>query len=104
MYEGTPYGRYMDEVRNQVCKRCIERPPEGPPCAPHGKRCGLELDLPTIVGAIQGVRSLMIDPYIDQVHDKVCAGCPNQPTNQCPCPLESLLPLVVQAIETVDHV
>jgi len=45
----------------------------------------------------------MIDPYIDQFHEQVCTHCPNRPTNQCPCPLEYLLTLVVQAIETVDQ-
>ena len=103
MYEGTEYEAYMAEIREQVCTRCIERLPAGPPCFPLGKRCGLELNLPQLVDAVHGVHSLTIDPYIDQFHDEVCTHCPNRPTNQCPCPLEYLLTLAVQAIETVDQ-
>ena len=24
---------YLDEIRREVCSRCVERPPGGPPCA-----------------------------------------------------------------------
>jgi len=75
---------YMDEIQRHVCSRCIERVPGGPPCAPLGKRCG-------------------IDPYIDSFHDQVCTTCENRVTNQCPCPLEPLILLAVEAIETVDE-
>ncbi len=27
---------YLDEIRQEVCTRCMERPPGGPPCAPWG--------------------------------------------------------------------
>ena len=103
MYESTKYEPYMAEIREQVCARCIERPLGGPPCAPQGKRCGLELNLPQLVDAVQGVHSLRIDPYIDHFHEKVCTHCSNRPTDQCPCPLEYLLTLAVRAIETVDE-
>ena len=103
MYEGTEFEEYMAEIREQVCTHCIERPPHGPPCAPLGKRCGIELNLPGLVKAVQEVRSGNIDPYIDKFHEDVCTFCPNRPTNQCPCPLDYLLTLAVQAIETVDE-
>lgn len=94
---------YMAEIRKQVCSRCVERPPGGPPCLPLGKRCGLELNLPSIVEAVHGVRSDSMEPYIEQFHDVVCSQCINRPTEQCPCPMEYLLGLAVQAIETVDR-
>ena len=28
---------YMDEIRKQVCNRCVERPPGGPPLCPAGQ-------------------------------------------------------------------
>ena len=28
---------YLAEIRDHVCSRCIDRPPGGPPCAPHAK-------------------------------------------------------------------
>ncbi len=103
MYQGTELEEYMTEIREQVCSHCIERPPHGPPCAPLGKRCGIELNLPELVDAVHGVHSQKIDPYLDQFHEQVCTHCPNRPTNQCPCPLEYLLTLAVQAIEDIDE-
>src|ERR1700730_11112354 len=103
MYEGTDLAEYMAEIREQVCAHCVERPPGGPPCAPKGKRCGIELNLGKLVDVVHGVRSETIDPYIDKLHDDICASCPIRPTNQCPCPLDYLLTLAVRAIETVDQ-
>jgi hypothetical protein len=103
MYEGTDLEEYMCEIREQVCARCIERPPGGPPCEPLGKRCGIELDLPQLVDAVHRVQSSVMEPYIDHFHDDVCMHCANRGTGQCPCPLEFLLVLAVQAIEAVDQ-
>jgi hypothetical protein len=97
------YQEYLDEIREQVCSRCIERPAGGPPCAPLGKRCGIELNLNRLVDAVHTVHCNSVDPYIPVFHDHVCAQCINQPTSQCPCPLEYLLLLTVEAIETVDE-
>jgi hypothetical protein len=36
-------------------------------------------------------------------HDEVCLHCASRNTTQCPCPLETLLILAVQAIEAVDQ-
>ena len=93
---------YMDEIREQVCSRCIEKPPGGPPCAPLGKRCGIEVNLRPLVDAVQAERNSAMDSYIQHFHDEVCAHCVNRTTTQCPCPLEYLLELAVEAIETVD--
>ena len=103
MYENTEFEEYLAEIREQVCARCINRPPHGPPCAPLGKRCGIELNLPQLVTAVHNVHAGAIDPYIDKFHEDVCTSCANRPTSQCPCPLEYLLTLAVQAIETVDE-
>jgi hypothetical protein len=103
MYEGTDFEEYMSEIRDQVCTRCVERPPGGPPCAPLGKHCGIELDLPALVAAVHRVRSNNMEPYIDHFHGDVCMHCANRDTTQCPCPLEFLLVLAVQAIEAVDQ-
>jgi hypothetical protein len=94
---------YLVEVRNQVCSHCIEKPEGGPPCAPLGKRCGIELHLPQIVDFVHGVHSDSIAPYTERLHNDVCATCDNRTTRQCPCPLEYLLVLAVQAVETVDQ-
>lgn len=33
---------YLEEVRQEACSRCVERPPGGPPCASLGKVGGVE--------------------------------------------------------------
>ena len=44
-----------------------------------------------------------MEPYIANFYEMVCTHCPNRPTSQCPCPLEYLLSLTVEAIEAVDE-
>lgn len=94
---------YLDEIRAQVCSRCIERPPEGPPCAPLGKKCGIELHLPQLVDAIHDVHSGLLSPYLDNNRQKVCQFCDHINTDICPCPLRYLAALIVEAVETVDE-
>jgi hypothetical protein len=93
---------YMSEIREEVCGHCIDRPPQGPPCAPRGKRCGIEMHLAQIVQLTHAVRNQAIDPYLDHLHVDICRDCPIAATDDCPCPLEYLLVLAIQAIETVD--
>ena len=99
----TELDEYMAEIREHVCGRCIEKPPGAPPCAPHGKRCGIELHLAEVVEVCHAARGNTIEPYIERFHEDVCSHCANQPTRQCPCPLDYLLLLAVEAIEAVDE-
>lgn len=103
MYTQQQLDKYMVEIRNEVCSRCIERPPGGPPCAPLGKRCGVELHLPEIVQVAHSARHDAMEPYIARFHEDVCSHCKNRTSNQCPCPLDYLLLLAVQAIDAVDE-
>lgn len=103
MVEQAQLDEYMAEIREQVCSRCIDRPPGAPPCAPRGKRCGIELHLEEIVAVAHSARNRAMDPYIERFHEDVCLHCSNRPTSQCPCPLDPLLQLAIEAIETVDE-
>ena len=103
MIERDHLDEYMSQIRNQVCILCIKRRPEAPPCAPHGKRCGIELHLPEIVELTHSISDQTMDPYIERFHDDLCSHCANRTTDQCPCPLETLLQLAVEAIESVDE-
>jgi hypothetical protein len=103
MYTEQELAEYMTEIREQVCRRCIERPPGGPPCGPLGKLCGIEVNLPRLIDAVRSIHSRAMDLYIIEFHDRVCEECVASPTSQCPCPLKYLLELAVEAIETVDE-
>jgi hypothetical protein len=103
MASESELAEYLAEIREQVCSRCIERPPGAPPCAPHGKLCGIELHLAEIVDVAHRARGQTMDPYISRFHSDVCTFCTNRTTEQCPCPLDYLLLLAVQAIDAVDE-
>jgi hypothetical protein len=103
MYTYQERLEYLTEIREQVCSHCIERPPGGPPCGPLGKRCGIEVNLERLIDSVRAVHSRAMDPYIDSHHNVVCTSCPASPTSQCPCPLDYLLLLAVEAIEAVDQ-
>ena len=104
MVPETELEEYMDEIRLQVCSRCVERPPGGPPCAPLGKQCGIEMHLPQLIDAIHEVRSDLITDYLDHNRQRICQGCilHNNPS-VCPCPMDYLAVLLVSAVETVDQ-
>jgi hypothetical protein len=103
MYTQEELDEYMLEIRQQVCSHCIERPPGGPPCAPLGKICGIEQHLAKIVDVCHAADSGLIDPYVEHFHNDVCSHCAYLNSKHCPCALDYLLPLAVQAIEDVDQ-
>jgi hypothetical protein len=95
---------YLDEIRQEVCTRCVERPYGGPPCQPLGKPCGVELHLPQLVESVRQVHSDRIGPYLATNRSEVCELCPYlHHADYCPCPMDSLAVLVVEAIEAVDR-
>src|SRR5262245_33269717 len=95
----TDLQEYLDEIRQEVCSRCVERPEGGPPCGPLGKVCGVELHLPQLVAAVREVHSDWMGPYLYNTHQKVCQGCPHLHRDCCPCPMDTLALLVAQAVE-----
>jgi hypothetical protein len=102
MYTEAEVQEYLEEIREQVCSHCVERPPGGPPCAPLGHKCGVEMHLTDYLQAIHEVESSRIEPYLDKMHRQVCSHCSLRGVDRCPCPLDHLLVLLVQAVETVD--
>jgi hypothetical protein len=94
---------YLDEIRREVCSRCVERPPGGPPCAPLGKQCGIEMHLPELIAAIHDVQSDSILPYWLNNRHKICEQCALLHTSVCPCPMDYLAVPLVQAVEAVDR-
>jgi hypothetical protein len=94
---------YLDEIRERVCSRCVERPPGGPPCAPLGKTCGVETHLPQLIEAIHRVRSGLIEPYLTNNRRTICEHCALHHGSDCPCPMDYLAVLLVEAVEAVDE-
>ena len=97
------FQEYLAELRANVCSRCVERQPGCPPCAPHGKPCGIELHLPELVEICRTTDSVLVDPYIRELHDKICVDCEFRGKPSCPCPLDYLLQLAVETVERVQR-
>jgi hypothetical protein len=93
---------YVDEMRKQVCQKCVARVNGAPPCEPLGIGCGVEQHLEQLIDVCRSVDSPLMDPYIDRLRDEICADCEFQDQPVCPCPLKYLLPLAVSAVETVE--
>jgi len=102
-YDAHRMAEYLREIRELVCSRCIEKPPGGPPCAPLGKLCGLELHFEQFVTAVHDVQSPFIAPYLDHDRSVICTDCEQRGSSECPCPMDYLAVLGVQAIESVDQ-
>lgn len=102
MVTAAPLSEYLEEIRRQVCSHCVERPPGGPPCAPLGKACGVELHLGELVESIHHVESGLLEPYLERNRREICQHCRYLHSEICPCPMDYLLPLIVEAVETVD--
>jgi hypothetical protein len=104
MLAETDLQEYLEEIRQEVCSRCVERPEGGPPCGPLGKPCGVELHLAELIDAVHRVRSPLIAPYLECNREQVCTRCTFLANPDfCPCPMERLAVLIVPAIETVDE-
>lgn len=94
---------YLEEIREQVCSRCPERPPGGPPCAPLGKECGIEMHLSALIESIHAVQSDRIAPYLAHNRLEICMHCAFLHSSICPCPMDYLTVLLVEAVEAVDQ-
>ncbi|MCC6418125.1 MAG: hypothetical protein IT429_07720 [Gemmataceae bacterium] len=103
MIPETELQEYRDEIRQQVCTRCVERPSGGPPCVPLGKNCGVELHLPELIESIRQVHSPLLEPYLSCNRRQVCTHCAFLHDSICPCPMEYLGALIVEAVEGVDQ-
>jgi hypothetical protein len=94
---------YLAEIREHVCTRCPERLPGAPPCAPLGKNCGVEMHLPELIDSIHARQSHRIDPYLEHNRKEICTHCAYLHSSICPCPMDYLAVLLVEAVEAVDQ-
>jgi hypothetical protein len=58
--------------------------------------------LPELVEAIRQIKSDSIGPYLDYNRHAICEGCSHHNSSQCPCPMDYLAVLLVEAMESID--
>ena len=61
---------YAKEVEEQVCRRCVSHASS---CAPKDVHCGVETHLGKLVEICHSVEGAAIHPYLDRLHDEICA-------------------------------
>jgi hypothetical protein len=61
------------------------------------------MHLPRLIAAIREVHTDEIAPYLENTRRQICAACPLLDGDNCPCPLDYLAVLVVDAVEAVDR-
>ena len=103
MLTQAEHEEYLAELRTHVCSRCIQRGPDSPPCAPHDQPCGIEQHLPELVQICRTTDSVQMADYLDKLHELICPDCEFKDTATCPCPLNYLLQLAVEAVEAVER-
>jgi hypothetical protein len=64
----------------------------------------VELHLPELIHSIHQVKHThLITPYLDHNRSEICENCAFHGSSCCPCPMDYLLVLIAQAVETVDQ-
>jgi hypothetical protein len=93
-------------VRTRLCTVCDKRSVEGSCGVEDPGRCSLFELFPLVAQAILATESEETQPYLDAIHENVCAVCIDQRLDgTCPqreesrCALDAHLPEVVAAIE-----
>src|SRR5262249_14531534 len=66
-------------------------------------QCGIELHLPQLIDSIHQVHSPLIAPYLERNRKEICANCTFLHSSICPCPMDYLSVLLVEAVEEVDR-
>jgi hypothetical protein len=61
------------------------------------------MHLSQLVESIRAVRGDSIVPYLENNRRLICATCPLLDGDDCPCPMDYLAVLVVDAVEAVDR-
>jgi hypothetical protein len=97
---------YWEAVQRKVCQKCIDGDGHGNCRLGTVDECALKVYLPQIVEVVLAARSPDIEPYVQELRQKVCGECRHQGSdgncllrNAVDCALDRYFPLVVDAIE-----
>ena len=99
---------YLEAIREQVCRVCLDQASDGS-CGLSRRTCAIEAHLPRLVGVLAGIQSTRMDEYDAAVRAEICPSCPQQDAQGAcavreasDCALLTYLPLVLDAIESVN--
>jgi hypothetical protein len=105
------YEKVHGAILEKVCRYCVDRRPDGPPCQIEGSLCCVFGHFRPVVDAVLDASGGdALRPYLLSLREKVCTTC----THSCGkercslrehmlCPLSYYFPLVVEAVESVRY-
>jgi nucleotide-binding universal stress UspA family protein len=100
--------RYLQEIRDRVCRKCIDRTSSGICVTSTYDSCAVNRFLPEIIDIVLNTSGDEMEPYVAKLRERVCANCGHQSTDghcdmrdDVECALDRYFPLVVEAIQEV---
>jgi hypothetical protein len=102
------YEAYWEAIQRHVCGICLDQADDGG-CGLTRRVCALQAHLPRLVEVLSQVQSTRMDEYEAAVRAQICSGCDEQKEDgrcqlreQASCALYAYLPLVLEAVESVN--
>lgn len=102
---------YLDAIHSRVCTVCLDAVMLGNRfvrCGlPAGRKCPVEVYLPQVLEVLESVDSPLIEDYVPELRNKVCAFCEHAAGDFCAlrvqadCPLDRYFALVAEAVDEV---
>lgn len=99
---------YLEAIRARVCRVCLDQADDGT-CGLSRRTCAIEAHLPRLAGVLSQIDSRSMEDYDAAVRAEICPSCAQQDAQgRCAvrevsdCALLTFLPLVLDAIESVD--
>jgi nucleotide-binding universal stress UspA family protein len=97
--------KYLQEIRQRVCSKCIDRTASGLCTASTFDACAINRYLPEIIDIVMTGQADDYDATVDRLRSRVCSACEQQsPDGRCDmrddveCALDRYFPLVIEAI------
>jgi len=97
--------KYLQEIRQRVCSKCIDRTASGLCTASTFEACAINRYLPEIIDIVLSGPPAEYDEYVSRLRSKVCSACGRQsPDGRCDlrddveCALDRYFPVIIEAI------
>ena len=98
--------RVEKRVRDEICRVCIFRGPQGECLTPDPQGCGIIRSIDQAIQIVRETQSDRMDPYILKLREVVCKDCENQDQSgncslrpSADCSLDDYFGLLVEIIE-----
>lgn len=97
--------RVKDRLRDRICPNCARFTRERTCSLPPDRECAIFKYLEEIATIVQRTHDTAIDPYVDNVRDRICKSCLEDDHGCCPmrnaidCALDCYLPMIVDEVE-----